>query len=82
MTAPQPQPGILGITPYKGGEAAVPGVALRFLFVLHRPCAAIVRDRSRDFRQVTRRYRSRPPEVEDALHILRSTTPTATRTSF
>lgn len=27
MTAPQPQPGILGITPYKGGEGAVPGVA-------------------------------------------------------
>jgi len=26
-TAPQPQPGILGITPYKGGEGAVPGVA-------------------------------------------------------
>src|SRR5690606_14794298 len=27
VTAPQPQPGILGITPYKGGEGAVPGVA-------------------------------------------------------
>jgi histidinol-phosphate aminotransferase len=27
MTAPRPQPGILGIMPYRGGEAAVPGVA-------------------------------------------------------
>lgn len=27
MTAPKPQPGILDIAPYKGGEAAVPGVA-------------------------------------------------------
>jgi histidinol-phosphate aminotransferase len=27
MTAPRPQPGILGISPYRGGEAAVPGVA-------------------------------------------------------
>lgn len=26
MTAPKPQPGILDIAPYKGGEAAVPGV--------------------------------------------------------
>ena len=26
MTAPKPQPGILEIAPYKGGEAAVPGV--------------------------------------------------------
>jgi histidinol-phosphate aminotransferase len=27
MTVPRPQPGILGISPYRGGEAAVPGVA-------------------------------------------------------